>query len=403
MKKRILAISLAIVLAFSLAACTGSTDGGGSPSASDSPTASAANTAEPNPSESASSPSGENTGAAVTGSIGYVTDEVDHWGRDPYDFVYYTFAPSNLSDQMIRALRQLAEVYNFNISDITANGDADAYIVNLQTLLLTEPDGILSDVNPEFMQRVAEIINEDGTPCVSMFNRVTDAEDRELIPCVVMDQYYNGERQIEWLAENYAKYWGDIDTSEIALLTIGWSASIDLNTRTEGSVAKFSELFPGQTMLNADGVVESLSSEGGYNLANSVISAHPEVKYWFISACVEDLALGAGRAVEALNKQDVALITASGAAILPGEWDAGYDGIWVGNYSVSPFQYAGSAVFGLIALADGRATMSTLWPEHITGNDFAARYMMQADIMTHDNYKQYLGDIVRSFGVEYTD
>ncbi|MDR2357714.1 MAG: substrate-binding domain-containing protein, partial [Oscillospiraceae bacterium] len=380
-------------------------DGGASPSSSDSPTVSGqpAEAGGQEPAEGApenTPPSGQS--AAPTDGVGYVTDDVDHWAREAYDFVYYSYAPSNLTDQMIQALKQLAEAYNFNVSDLTANGDADAYITNLQTLLLTEPDGILSDVNPEFKQRVADIINEDGTPCVSMFNLVTDSEDRALIPCVVMDQFYNGGRQIEWLSENYTKYWGDgADRSEIALLTLGWSASIDLNTRTEGSMAKFRELFPGQTVLNADGVTESLTSEGGYNLTNSVISAHPEVKYWFISACVEDLALGAGRAVEALGKQDTVLITASGAAILPGEWDAGYEGVWVGNYSVSPFQYAGSAIFGLIALADGRATMGTLWPEHINEGDLAARYMMQADIMTHDNYKQYLGDIVRSFGLEY--
>jgi ABC-type sugar transport system substrate-binding protein len=227
----------------------------------------------------------------VTGSIGYVTDEVDHWGRDPYDFVYYTFGPSNLADQTIRALRQLGEVYNFNVSDLTANGDMDAYITNLQTLLLTEPDGILSDIQPEYMQRVAEIINEDGTPCVSVFNRVTDTENRELLPCVVMDQYYNGQRQIEWLSENYTKYWGDsIDTSGIALLTLAWSSSIELYTRTEGATDTFNKLFPGQPVIESDAVTESLSSEGGYKLANSVITAHPEVKYWFISAFVEYLA-----------------------------------------------------------------------------------------------------------------
>ena len=164
---------------------------------------------------------------------------------------------------------------------------------------------------------------------------------------------------------------------------------------------KWNELFPGQTYYCGDTGAENLAPEAGYNVANSILSAHPEVEYWFIVETVEDITLGAGRAVEALGIEDKVLMTASGAAILPSEWDAGYEGPWIANYSVPPMMYAGAGVYGLIAIMDGRATMSTLWPEHFLPGDLAARYSIGAEMMSRDTYKNYMADIAALFGVKY--
>jgi ABC-type sugar transport system substrate-binding protein len=404
MKRRILAISLAIALAFSLIACTGSQDSGGAPGADGSPSESAPpeDTGTPSASVSAESPSGDGGEIeASPGSIGYFTDEVDHWGRDAYDFAFYTMAVSNMSTLQVEALNKGGEKYNYTVRDQYAGGDADTYVSNLQTLLLTEPDGLLIDVAPEFQVRVAELIKEDGVNCVALLDSVRDEQGRELLPCVVMDQAGNGARQLEYLSDNYSRYWGDgVAKEDIALLLITWTIGVDLNTRGEGARLKFEEMFPGNPVFVGDVATESFSAEGGYNLANSIISAHPDVKYWFIVTVTEELALGGSRAVEALMKEDCALITSSGSSILPGEWDAGYDGVWIANYSVSAYQYAITGVMGLIALADGRASMDTLWPEHFRPGDLAANFNVQADMMYRDNYRQYLDDIIRSFGLE---
>jgi len=339
---------------------------------------------------------------SASDTIGYVTDNVDHWARPAYNFTYYTMAASSGSALHIEALKQAGETYNFNITELNANGDSNTYVTNLQTLLLTKPDGLLIDVAPEFQRRVAEIIIESDVPCVAFIDTVRDEEGHTLLPNVVMDNNYNGGRQVDWLNSNYTRYWGeDVDRSEIALLCITWTIGIDLNTRGEGMQSKFKELFPGNPIYIGDAATESFSEEGGYNLVTSNISAHPEVKYWFIACIIEEFALGASRAVEAMQKEDCVLITSSGASILPAQWDEGYDGVWVANYSVSPYQYMLYSVFGLIALCDGRATYETLWPDYIREGDKAANFDLHADMMTRDNYKQYLGDIVRSFGMEY--
>ena len=407
--KKLCALILVLVFAFSLAACTTS-GGGNSPSASTS--------ASTSTSPSAASPSAENSQPASTpstssggtggsgssgGTVGYVTDDVDHWARDPYNFAFYTLAVSDMSALQLTAMRQAGDAYNFTVVDQYAGGDSDTYITNLQTLLLTKPDGLIIDVAPEYQLRVAEIITESGIPTVAIMDSVRDADGHTLLPNVVMDQTYNGGRQVEFLAENYKNYWGDIDKSKIALMIITWTVGVDLNQRGEGMRSKFEELFPGNPVYVGDTATESFSADGAYNLANATLSAHPEVEYWFITTVTESFSQGAARVAETMMKEDCVLTTSSGSTTLPGEWDNGYDGIWIGNYAVSPYQYSLTGAFGLIAMCDGRATPETLWEEYKRPGDISANYEVKADIMTRANYKQYLGDIVRSFGLEYDD
>lgn len=394
--KKILAILLALVMVFALVACNSNTSST-SPSTSSSPSAPPATENKPPetlPPEAEPVPSGEDT-------IGFVTDNIDHWARDAYDIVYYNYNVTNLTAQTTDALNLLGAKYNFTVEQLTANGDADAYINNLQTILLKGPDGLLVDISQELAPRVSEILDEYGIPAVCLFNKAVDVDGVELIPSVIMDQFYNGERQLEHLNSVYKDYWGDIDRAEIALLILDWSTNMDINMRAQGAESKWKELFGDQTFYYGDTAAESLSAEAGYNVANSLLAAHPEVKYWFVVGTVEDITLGAGRAIEALGKQDNVLMTASGAAILPGEWDAGYDGCWIANYAVSPFLYSGTGTFGLLAMIDGRATKETLWPDQFLPGDKAPRFMLKANMMTRENYKNYLGDIVKSFGVEY--
>ena len=400
--KKILALILVLVMVLALGACSnGDTASSTPPATSSTPPASPSTPASPSQDATKDPDKTETPGAA--GTIGFVTDDVDHFARDSYHVVYFNYAPTNVSAQMADALGQLGEKYNFTIEHLTANSDADQFITNLQTILIKNPDGLILDIRQEFASRTADILSNFDVPTIVLMNKALDDEGREIIPGVIMDQYYNGQRQMEYLHSVYKEYWPDVDPGEITLLLLDNTASMEMTKRGEGVLNKWEEFFPGQTYYVGDGASASLNAEGGYDLANSLMAAHPEVKYWFVCAVMEDLALGADRAVEALGKSDVVLITASGAAILPGEWDEGYDGCWIGNYAVSPFAYAGSGIFGLIALMDGRATKDTLWPDMFEPNDLAARFMLKADIMTRDNYKQYLNDIIRSFGIDVKD
>jgi len=333
-------------------------------------------------------------------TIGFVTDDVDHWAREEYHIVYFNFNPTGITGSITLALEQLAPIWNFRLTQLTANNDSDAFINNLQTILIGEPDGIIVDITEELAVRTADILDQFGVPAVTLFNKAMDFDGNIVIPSIIMDQYLNGQTQMDHLASVYRDFWGDIDPSEIALLVVDFSSNINIHDRARGAMDRFEELFPGNQIFYGDTAADSLSSEAGFAVANAILSANPDVNYWFAVATVEDVALGSARAIEALGLDDRVLQTSSGAAILASQWDEGYEGAWIANYSIPPFLYAGVALFGLIAMMDGRADMQTLWPHMQLPNDRAARFVLGAGMMTRENYIDYIGDFMRDFGVE---
>lgn len=142
--KKILAVLLVLTMVFALFACTeGGKEGETSPPPPDTPAANIGGDASPD------TPSSEDGEMPSGSTVGYVTDDVDHWARDAYHIVYYNYNVTNLTAQTTDALTLLGENYNFTVEQLTANGDADAYINNLQTILLREPDGMVVDISAE--------------------------------------------------------------------------------------------------------------------------------------------------------------------------------------------------------------------------------------------------------------
>ncbi|MCL2365462.1 MAG: hypothetical protein FWC75_00245 [Oscillospiraceae bacterium] len=396
--KKILAIFLALAMVFALVACANGDD---APPGQD--TSPAANDPATPAARGPVVYVGVEPGSHIpdwSNTIGFVTDEVDHWAREEYHIVYFNFNPTGVTGQITLALEQLAPVWNFRVTQLTANNDSDTFINNLQTILIGEPDGIIVDITEELAVRTADILNQFDVPAICLFNMAMDFDGNMIIPSVVMDQFVNGQEQVRHLASVYRDFWGDIDASEIALLVIDFSVNINIHDRALGAMSAFEELFPGNRIIYGDTAADSLSSEAGFAVANALLAANPDVNYWFVVATVEDVALGSARAIEALGLNDRVLQTSSGAAILAAQWDEGYEGAWIANYSIPPFLYAGVALFGLTAMMDGRADMQTLWPHMQLPNDNAARFNLGAGMMTRENYIEYIGDFMRDFGVD---
>lgn len=389
--RRTIALLLVILIVFSLTACK-ETPPASEPVDSVPPT-STAPTQTPPPAQ-VQAPD-------ATGTVGYLTDDVEHFARDTYDFVYVFSNPSNLTMYMTECFETLGERLNYKLTTATANGDANLYVNNIiPAVLIKEPDGLIIDMPFEYQDRLREILDEAGVPYISLFNSVTDENGYEIVPVVMMNHYLNGQKQVELMEESRTKYWGEIDTSKLGLIALTFSLNADLTTRGRGAVDKFKELYPNNYIFEADAAtVGYITGQTGYDLTSSAISANPDVEYWFVASCVEDMSIGAARATEALGKTDCVLITGSGASVLPGEWDAGYEGNWIGNFAVSNYQYAVPAACGLIALCDGRATPETLWEDLKRPGDKAAQFVVGTDTITRDTYKDFFRIIEEGFGI----
>ena len=410
--KKILAIALTLALIFALAACSGSdtpsssgTQSGGETSSSGSSTssspASTAPSAAPAPVPS-DNPYAEVQAPDATGDIGYMTDDVDHYARAPYHIMYISSNVTPVNTLVAECLEYLGGMLNYTFSYTHANGDQNNYINNvLPAVILSEPDGLIVDMVFELQGRLIEVLGESGIPYVSMFNSVTDENGYELVPVCMMNQYVNGKKQLDLMNDLYSDYWGEIDTTKLGHIALYFSLNADLTTRGQGAMDRWVELYPDNPpSFHADSATYgNILPETGYDLVSGIISTNPQIEYWFITSCVEDMALGSARATEALGRTDSTLITGSGSSILPREWGEGYNGNWIGNFAVSNFQYAVPAACGVIAMIDGRATAETLWEDLKRPGDSAAQFVVGTDCITRAGYAETMRGIEEGFGI----
>lgn len=384
--KKVTAILLTLIIAFSLVACSNSNAAQVSPSAAPSGTAPAT--------ESSTAP------AASAGTVGYITDEVDHNARKTYKIAYFYFAAMTLEKLHFQAMQNMQKKLNITVTDINANSDGDAFINNFEVAATQGYDGFVVEPNADVYDRTYEVLNELKIPYIYTVNAYRDENGANLVPTVILDQYKNGNTQVQWFFDHYKDYWKDVPASEIVLMTLEYSTNPDLISRIDGVKDKFTELFPGNQIIVGDMAGQQLNEQVAYDQCAAIITAHPEVKYWFIDGCVENFGQGAARATEALGKTDTTLIVTSGANVLPIEWDSGYKGNWVASYAVFNYNYVVPALTGLIALIDGRATFDSLWKESRKEGDKATAFIAGDQMVTVDTYKDVQTKIESQYGAE---
>ena len=403
--KKAFTILLAVLMALTLFACGGQSTPSATPPGSAAPSPSAPPSAAPSPTEAASpsqeaSPDANADIAANANAIGFFTDGVDPASRKTYNVVWSYMRPMALMQNINNVLTEMEPVLNFKTTAYCANSDIDALLQNIQIYSDQKVDGFIIVIDPTAKERIKEVLDETKIPYIAMLNSVRDDNGSAIVPCVGLEGKEAGAKTLQWLYDNYKTYWGDIDASKIGLLNFNFSPNVDFNDRHDGALAKFNELLPNNTQIfDADGVSGKLDEQTGYDLASAILAAHPEVEYWFITACIELYSQGAARAVEALNMEDRVLITDVGSDVLPAEWDNGYDGSWVSCLGISDYQYTIPAICGLVALMDGKATPETLWSSRRSPTDQVTFYNISNEMVTKDTYKAFFEEVKKEAGL----
>jgi ABC-type sugar transport system substrate-binding protein len=382
----LIAVLLLMLLALPLAACGGGADEGGAEEPA----------GEPAPPIQAADPD-ENAN-----TVGYLTDNVDHFARDAYNFVYAYYDDSPLVDATFSSLENVGKAYNFKVTRMSGDESPETYMQNIEVLVdRGDVDGFFLDTDPQFSTRLMEVLDASKIPYMNMYTAFFDDAGACLTPTVGLNQWQSGYDSLQWLVEHYKDYWGDVDPADIGLLNIDFSISPELKDRTSGIEACFKEAFPdNKNIFVVDGLTGgTVSTEVGYDLTSQTVTANSKIKYWMVSSCLENYAQGAARAAEDLGRDSEFLISDVGSTILPSEWDSGYDGAWKTCYAISDYAYSAPAAMGLIAMADGRATRETLWEDIRDPKDKCTIWIAESSMVTKEDYKEYFDSVNKKYGV----
>lgn len=388
--KKTVALLIVIVLCLSLAACNGKSDTP-APAGSSAP-ASGGTSQAPAP-------------AAPGTPQGYLDDDVDHYARDTYEFVYTCETFGFLQQALFSGMQACEKRFNVHMTNVNSEGSQDTYLTNLELIGTRGFDGAIVDCPPAIQVRAIELLNDSKVPYIGFFNTLLGADGKAVSPNVTNNNYSAGRMPAQWLADHYKEYMGDIDTSKLGFLYIGVSTSPDLLSRSVGVEDVFNEYFSDGQFFWVDaasgGTTNLMSEELGYNLSIATINAHPEVEYWLMNSCLEFYGPGASRALEEVGKTTKnALVCVMGHGAQVADWGSMSDdtmSVNVACWIIHDFEMTYPAVVGLIALLDGRSTKETLWqertpPNYVYGNDFGV-WEVSGNIVTRQTYKAYLADI----------
>jgi ABC-type sugar transport system substrate-binding protein len=335
--------------------------------------------------------------------VGFYSDNADWFGRDPYSIVFI-MQMNHVPNAALQAMfEKWAGMLNYKLTVFDSNGDPDRYINTMEVYASQGVDGFLLDADNTFSARVQEVAESLGIPYMPSLLPFFDTEGHFSYPSVGLDNYGFGTLQAQWLSDNYSRFFGaDVTWDKVGFITVTFSPVVDFQQRSDGAVDYYKEHFPDLAATNilvSDCASGNMNAETAFDNVGAVVAANSnKFSYWVVQAVTEDFGQGAARALEQMGLTTAnAIVNCVGGETLVGEWETGYEGVWVSaNYIVQEFLSEGM-ICGLIALIDGRATPDTLFKEYVLPGEKYGTPIIESKVVEHDTYKAYLDYIAEYF------
>ncbi len=415
--KKIIALIMAIILAFSLLACSNISSGGtASPSADMAASPSPSAPAAASPSVSAAALPSAGASASPSAGIalskqGYYDPNKNYNARKQYKIAFLIESvPTSMHQMFIKAYGSFGAKLNYTLKDFTANDDPDLYVNTLQTLATQGYDGYFLDFGTDIQDRVFEVIKELKLTWFPGLSSYRDGQGNLLSPTLTIDNEKYGEDMTTWLDKTAKTTWGKFDNKQLGMISVDFSIIPDIHAREQGAHKMFQKLYPDIADTNywvADGAVQnSFTADAAYNLVGPILSAHPDIKYWIIASAMDDFANGAARAAEGANKQDNTLVIAMGGTTMVAQWDKGMTSCWKASIYYEANLAAQTVCAGLVSMIDGDTTPTTLWPKWIQSGQKYPMLLAPCYLLTHDNYQDFFAWVNNYTGLklyEYPD
>ena len=396
--KKVLAILLALTIAAALVACSsdsGSKETSSGGNAADTPSAPAqnANSAAP-PASEAPGPASE---PPVLGSAGYYTDDFDPFSREKYKIAFIDIFLTPFSEITCQIWNELGKYLNYEFTYFSANSDEDYFVSTIEDLARQGYNGLIFNGDATDCKRHQEVANEIGITWLPFLSTYVYEDGKPSHPSAILDGRAAGVTAADWAIDNYAVYNGsEPDWSNIGVITICLSVSLDMQTRADGFREQYSKRFPDYAANNffaADtlpgGPAAWVSAQGAYDHIAPIVAAHPEFDGWVIFGAIENYASGAQTLLTEYELTATSIVVAIHASMMMDEYDQGIRTCWRASIVLPQQEWGAFIIHGLLAMIDGRATPETLWEDYKNPGDTYATVHLPYRIITYENYKEY--------------
>ena len=261
---------------------------------------------------------------------------------------------------------------------VDAKMSPEEYLKDIDNAIANNATGIVTCIPDQTLSQAADDkCKEAGIPIVAADDAL-EVDGEKIAPWVGIDAYNIGAANGEWIA-NYAIENGLVDKEDTGLLIMPMDTVSSCVPRAEGELDKWGELcpdFPEDRIFKAD---YDGTTDKGNTAAAAVFTANPQITTWLVTGANEEGTIGACRALESAGLDANACVVGLGGYMAKDEWNnKGADGTCM----------KAAAYFSSLQVGEGSVNVLE---QILAGEEPDMETAVPATVVTPETYKDVMG------------
>lgn len=259
----------------------------------------------------------------------------------------------------------------------------DSFIAQgIQGLVINTCDQGLSQI-------IVDKCNAAGIPVCAVDIPLIDDNGTHIAPAVILDSYLCGEQTAEWLLNHVKANGGIADPATTGYLILAMETATSCIPRADGQYDWFTKNcpdFPAENIFRVD--YGDGSADSGYNSAAATITAHPEIKTWYVVGANDEAVVGASRFLEEIGLDKAAICVGIDGYLAADEF----------KKDASPVKASAYLDSGTVA----KVSVTAVYENIVNGTEIFGEYKKDGEqfgtypfgsvIVTEENYQEIMGD-----------
>ena len=205
----------------------------------------------------------------------------------------------------------------------------------------------------------------------------------------ILDSYLCGQQTVEWLLNYVEENGGMKDPATTGFLILAMETATSCIPRADGQYDYFTEKcpdFPAANIFRVD--YGAGSTETGYDAAAATITAHPEIKTWYVVAANDEGVVGAARFLEETGMDQDAVCVGIDGYLASDEFKKESSPVKASAYLDS----GTVAKVSVTAVYENIVNGTEIFGEYKKDGEQFGTYPFGSVIVTKDNYTEIMGD-----------
>lgn len=228
-----------------------------------------------------------------------------------------------------------------------------------------------------------------GIPVCAVDVPLIDDNGTHIAPAVILDSYLCGQQTVEWLLNYVEENGGMKDPATTGFLILAMETATSCIPRADGQYDYFTEKcpdFPAANIFRVD--YGAGSTETGYDAAAATITAHPEIKTWYVVAANDEGVVGAARFLEETGMDQDAVCVGIDGYLASDEFKKESSPVKASAYLDS----GTVAKVSVTAVYENIVNGTEIFGEYKKDGEQFGTYPFGSVIVTKDNYTEIMGD-----------